>query len=144
MSRRPRYLTLFLLLLCVANVAGAGLAVKQALELPDLPTSLPPVYIAVMCGVWAVAFGTCACGAAMVQAWTTGVTLIVSLLYQVNIWINRLAFGRSSESFDTIGFHVLLSAATLAFTFALLFWPPTRRALQNSGRSAGSAPTANS
>lgn len=130
MTRRPRLLLAFLLLLCLANVATVGLSINQIMELPGLPTHLPPIYVAVMSALWAVAFGVCAFGTLILQPWTPRVISVVSVLYQLNLWVNRFAFGRSSEAFETLGFRALLTLVTLGITFGLLLWPPTRKAFR--------------
>jgi hypothetical protein len=121
-------LFIVLLLLCVENVARFGLSIQQAIQLPDLPTSLSPVYVAAMSAVWAVAFGACAYGVARLSAWAPRVVIVTVLLYEANLWINRLVFSRSSEAYATVGFRVLLTLALIGTTIGLLLWPGTRKA----------------
>ncbi|MCL5999791.1 MAG: hypothetical protein M1546_27565 [Chloroflexi bacterium] len=133
--RPPRLLILTLLLLCLENAARAGLSILQAIQLSDLPTSLSPIYVATMSAVWAVGFAACAYGVARLNSWAPGAVVVTLLLYQANLWINRLAFSRSSEAFETTGFRALLSIALVGGVVGLLMWPTTRRAFAGRRRA---------
>jgi hypothetical protein len=122
-----RLLLLLMLLLSAENVSRVGLSIRQLIDLPALPTALSPVYLALTSAAWAAAFAACLFGLARLNPWAPRTTLVVNVLYQGYLWLNRLAFGRSSEAFAVIGFRALLSAAVLGVVFGVLLWPGTRR-----------------
>ena len=111
---------------------SAGLSIQQAIELPQLATDLSPVYVAAMSAVWAVGFAVCLFGISRLNPWAPRFTIIVTLLYLTNLWLNRLAFGRSSESFATLGFYAILDAVCLALVVGTLAWPGTRRLFEQA------------
>lgn len=121
MLQPHRLLIGFLALLTVENLARAALSVEQMLRLPNLPTALSPVYVAITSAVWLVLFGACAVFTAMALRWTPRAVLAVAVAYQVYLWVNRLAFSANSAAWDTAGFRVLLSIAMLTL-IALLLW----------------------
>jgi hypothetical protein len=108
-----RLLAAVLALFCLANVARVILAVQQANQLPDLPTDLPPAYLAVMSAIWAVAFGVCAAGILRSRRWAPRATIAVIVLYQANLWLNHFAFTRSAEAIERTGYAALLSVISI-------------------------------
>jgi uncharacterized membrane protein len=113
-------LLVLLLLICGENVAQVFLALQQARELPQLATSLSPIYLAINSAWWAIAFAACIVGVIVMNRWAPWATIIVAVLYEVNLWINRLAFARSSEVFATLGFRALITLLFLGLIFALV------------------------
>jgi hypothetical protein len=134
-SRPPRLLLVVLILLCVENLVRVGLAVQQAVQLPALPTVLSPAYVAVTSAVWAVAYIACIAGVAWQRTWALRLTIGVVVLYQVYLWVTRLAFSRSPEVFATLGFRAILSTIMVLVVLALLgLWRLQQRTDQAAGR----------
>ncbi|MCL4505173.1 MAG: hypothetical protein M1434_06730 [Chloroflexi bacterium] len=123
-----------LLFLFAENVIGAGLSIQQAIELPKLATDLSPIYVGAMSAVWAIGFAVCLFGISRLNPWAPRITIVITTLYFVNLWVNRLAFGRSSESFATLGFYAILDAICLALVAGTLAWPGTRRLFADARR----------
>ncbi|MCS6849479.1 MAG: hypothetical protein RMN52_17405 [Anaerolineae bacterium] len=115
-------------LFALANVVRAFLAVQQANRLPDLPVAAPAPYIMLMSAAWAIAFGVCAFGLARAHRWAPRVTIIVIVLYQANLWLNHLAFARSSEANARAGFGILLSALSIVAVGGAALWLDRRLA----------------
>lgn len=109
-------------LFALANAARAVLAAQQFARLPDLPVAAPPTYIALMSVGWAIAFGVCAFGLARSRRWAARVTIVVVMLYQANLWLNYLAFARSSEAHARAGFSLLLSALSILCIGGAALW----------------------
>jgi hypothetical protein len=116
----PRLLLGVLALLCLENLVRAGLALQQALQLPALPTALPPIYVALSSAAWAVGYFVCMVGVARGTAWAWRTSIGVVVLYQVYLWVTRLAFARSSEAYATLGFRLILSIVTLGVVLGLV------------------------
>jgi hypothetical protein len=108
-----RLLALALALFCLANIARAFLAMQQAVQMPELPTAIPPVYLSAMSIVWAAAFGLCAVGIWQSHRWASRVTIVAIVLYQANLWLNYAVFTRSPDALERIGFSALLSAISI-------------------------------
>jgi hypothetical protein len=117
-----RLLALALALFGAANIARAVLAVQQAVQLPELPAVPTPGYLAVMGVLWAAAFGACAVGIARAWRWAPRVTIAVIVLYQANLWLNHVAFSRSSEAEARVGFAALLSVASIVLIATAALW----------------------
>jgi uncharacterized membrane protein (DUF2068 family) len=118
-SSRPRLLIFVLLLFGLAHVARAALALQQHTQLPQLPVAPSPIYEAVTSAAWALIFAICAMGAWLRSRWTSWAAILAGVLNQAHVWVDRLAFNRSTESFQTLGFATLLS-----FVFLLLIFIP--------------------
>lgn len=118
-------------LFALANAARAILAAQQLAHLPDLPVAAPPIYIVLMSVGWAIAFSVCAFGLARSRRWAARVTIVVIVLYQANLWLNHLAFARSSEAYARAGFGVLLSMLSILSMGGAALWldrrPEARR-----------------
>ncbi|BCX05887.1 MAG: hypothetical protein KatS3mg053_3825 [Candidatus Roseilinea sp.] len=110
------------LLFALANAGRAFLAMQQAARLPDLPVAAPAPYIALMSLAWAIAFGVCAFGLARSRRWAARVTIVVIVSYQANLWLNHLAFSRSSEANERAGFGILLSMLSIAIISGAALW----------------------
>jgi hypothetical protein len=111
--RRPRLFVFVLLLFCFANMFRAVLAFQQNTQLPQLPVSPSPLYEAVASAAWALIFGICIAGAWLRSRWAAWAAILASVLNQAHVWVDRLAFSRSTESFQTLGFAAALSAILL-------------------------------
>jgi hypothetical protein len=121
--RRPRLLPIFLLIMSAANVMSVVLSVQQAIQLPDLQTSLSPIYLAASSAVWALVFFVCAVGARLSTRWAPAASLLVMAGYQANLWLTRLAFSRNEEATEVTGFRILLTLACFAILLILLALP---------------------
>ena len=124
-SERPHprltfLLLVILLLVCGENVARVLLSVQQARDLPQLATDLPPIYLAISSGWWAIAFAGCMIGVIVMNRWAPWATLLAAVLYEVNLWINLLAFARSGEAYATLGFRALISLLFLGLVGSLV------------------------
>ena len=126
MLRPHRLLIVLLAWLCLENVARVALSIQQVTLLPNLPTLLSPVYLAISSAIWAVFFAVCVVCVMRSWRWTPHVVLSVSLAYQVFLWVNRLAFSANSEALAVAGFRIELSIITLSIT-ALLVWLTRKR-----------------
>ena len=126
MLRPHRLLILLLAWLCLENSARVALSIQQATQLPNLPTLLSPVYLAISSAIWAVMFAVCMICVARAWRWTPHGVLAVSVAYQVYLWINRLAFSANSEALAVAGFRFMLSLLILGIT-ALLLWLSRKR-----------------
>ncbi|PJF47378.1 MAG: hypothetical protein D6709_01185 [Chloroflexi bacterium] len=124
-------------LFALANAARAFLAVQQAARLLDLPAAAPAPYVALMSVAWAIAFGACAAGLARARRWAARVTIVAIVLYQANLWLNHLAFTRSSEASARAGFGALLSALSILCIGGAALWLDVRSA----GRQAEAQPS---
>jgi hypothetical protein len=120
-------------LFALANAARAALTVQQAARLSDLPIAAPLPYIVLMSAVWAFAFGASAFGLARSRRWAPRVTIAVILLYQVNLWLNHLAFTRSTEAAERAGFGILLSLLSILGVGGAALWLDRRSARRMPG-----------
>lgn len=122
---------LVLLWFCLENLARVVLSVGQARDLPDLPTSLSPTYVAIMSAIWFLAFAACLVVVARRMPRAAAISMSVLALYQANLWLNRAALSRSSEAGETMGFRAILAVLSLAVLGSALvisgLWRPCRR-----------------
>ena len=119
-AHAPRLLLGVLALLCLENLVRVGLSIQQALQLPTLSTALSPIYVALTSMALAAVYLACIVGVARQTAWAWWFTTGTVVLYEVYLWVTRLAFTRSSEAFATLGFRVILSAVTLMVVLGLV------------------------
>jgi hypothetical protein len=132
----PRLLLVVLGLLCLENLARVGLSIQQTVQLPNLPTALSPVYVALTSALWAMGYLICVVGVIRRAAWAWWVTVAVTIGYQVYLWVTRLAFARSSEVFAVLGFRAILSAAMLVVVLGLVgLWHLRSIGEREQGRS---------
>jgi hypothetical protein len=126
-----------LALLCLENLARAGLSLQQAVQLPTLPTALSPIYVALSSAAWAVVYLVCIIGIVRQTAWAWWATVGVAVLYQAYLWVTRLAFARSSEAYATLVFRVILSVFTLVVVLGLVGLWQLRSRGEQEHRSQG-------
>lgn len=117
MPSRPRLLILVLLLFCIAHVWRAGLGIQQSMQLSQLSITPSPIYEVVTSAAWALTFGICAVGGWLRSRWISWAAILAGVLNQAHVWVDRLAFSRSTESFQTLGFAALLSFVLLLLIF---------------------------
>lgn len=130
--RPPRLLLLVLAGFCVENLARAALSVSQAPGLAGLPTLMSPWYLAAIGVFWGAAFGANLIVVWLRPEWAIPVSLSVMTLYQASLWLSRLAFTRSGEAQETVGFHAILTVASFVALAAGL-------AMARRGASQGGA-----
>jgi hypothetical protein len=115
MRRLFRAIWLFLLIAhMLANGARVPLALWQAQALPDLPTTISPVYLAAFGALWCLAFAGCILLAWQKRNAAARVTICVAVAYQAGLWLNHVAFDRSSESQARSGFLAVWSLVNIA------------------------------
>ncbi len=104
---------------CLGNLIRCGLALQYAVQLPDVPGSASFVYVAVTCAGWTVVFAICTIAAVLRLRWAAWAAILAAVFNQTHVWVDRLVFSRSSESFQTLGF-----AAFISFLLLLLITIP--------------------
>jgi len=115
------------LALGLANLGRAGLALRYAALLPDLPMTVSWAYLAAMGGFWGPVFISCAVGLMRFRRWGRWSTLAAATLYQAHVWVNHLLFDASDYALQTRPRDMLLTALFLTIVWGLLNWPGMRR-----------------
>jgi hypothetical protein len=108
-----RFLIIVLLFFSSINFARCFLAIQQFIVLPDLPTSMSPIYLAVMSVCWASIFWVCVVAVVKKRKHAPRVSICATVLYQANLWLNHFVFTRSTEAFERVEFNALLSLVSL-------------------------------
>jgi hypothetical protein len=111
----------------LANVGRLAMAVYYAGHLPDLPMAVPWTYLAVMGGVWGVAFLACALGLVYFWPWGRWATLIAVTLYEAHVWANHLLFDANEYPRQVWPRDLALTLVLLIVVWGLLNWPSVRR-----------------
>lgn len=120
-------LGLLVLTLGLANLVRAGMALRYAALLPDLPMTVSWAYLAAMGGFWGAAFIVCAVGLVRFRPWGRWGTLTATTLYEAHAWANHLLFDVSDYARQTRPRDLLLTALLLAIVWGLLNWPSIRK-----------------
>ena len=120
-------LGLLVLTLGLANLVRAGMALRYAALLPDLPMTVPWAYLAAIGGFWGAAFIVCAVGLVSFRSWGRWATLAATTLYEAHAWANHLLFDVSDYARQTRPRDLLLTALLLAVVWRLLNWPSIRK-----------------
>jgi len=131
-----RVLTVVLIAFGIANIARLIVS-GQTTQATQSGTALPPLYLAVMSGIWAVVFAWAAYATARAHPLAARDTIAAIVLYQANLWLNRLAFTRSPEVPARTGFAALLSTVSIVVITALALI--VHRRLSTARRQASSA-----
>ena len=101
----------------LANALRAALAVRQALILPELPVTLPPLLLAAFGALWMLVFAGCAAGIWMQRIAAARVTIYAAVAYQASFWMLQTAFAQASfwtqARFDALGSLAALMATTV-------------------------------
>lgn len=115
-----RKLLIFVLLaFALANVARCGLAVRQAVTLPDLPQPAAAWVNALTGAIWAMGFGLAALGIALrihIMRWGS---VLLMALYHAHLWLNRAVFAQAENAPATIGFNLALTALAVGLVAVL-------------------------
>jgi hypothetical protein len=131
--RRPLVITL--LALAMLSLAGlnawrAVLAIQiQQLDfLREYDLGGPQTALTLTGLLWAFGFGALAVGLFRLKRRARRWTLAAMVLYQVNLWLIRLAFERSSIEPLTRPADAAISILGILLVWAILWWPRVRRA----------------
>lgn len=114
-----RLLVFLLMAFALANIARCGLAIQQAITLPDLPQPFAAWANAATGAVWALGFGLAALGAAArlrIMRWGS---VVLMALYHAHLWLNRAAFARAENAPLTAEFNLLLAVIAVGGVAAL-------------------------
>lgn len=122
-SYRLLVVVLTLALIGLGNLGRAALALHYARALPDLPLTVPWVYLAGMGAFWGVAMMACAVGLYRRRPWSQKAALAVATLYQAYVWLNHLLFDASDYARQTRPRDLVLSALFLALVWGTLHLP---------------------
>jgi len=126
-------LALLVLALGLANLGRAGLALRYAALLPDLPMTVSWAYLAAMGSFWGLVFISCAVGLLRFRPWGRWFTLAAATLYQVHVWVNHLLFDASDYAFQTRPRDMLLTVVFLALVWGMLNWPGVCKVFRPGG-----------
>ena len=124
---------LVVLALGLANLGRAGLALRYAALLPNLPMTVSWAYLVAMGGFWGLVFISCAVGLMRFRPWGRWATLIVATLYQAHVWVNHLLFDASDYALQTRPRDLLLTGLLLAIVWGLLNWPSVCKVFKLGG-----------
>lgn len=114
---------LTLALIGLGNLGRAAMALHYARMFPDLPLTVPWVYLAGTGAFWGVAIVACALGLHLRRPWGRKATLAVATLYQAHVWLNHLLFDASDYARQTRPRDLALSALFLALVWGTLYLP---------------------
>ena len=123
---------LLLALIGLGNLGRAAMALYYARLLPDLPLTVPWVYLAGIGVFWGIAMMVCAVGLHMRRPWSRKATLAVATLYQAHVWLNHLLFDASDYARQTRPRDLALSALFLAVVWGTLHLSGVRKILEAS------------
>ena len=120
-------LSLLMLVLGLGNLGRAGVALRYAALLPDLPMTVTWTYLAAMGGFWGVILTACAVGLLRFRPWGRWSTLAATTLYEAHVWANHLLFDASDYTRQTRPWNLALTFFLLALIWGLLNWPSIRK-----------------
>jgi sulfite exporter TauE/SafE len=119
-------LGILVLLLGLGRLGRAGVTLRTATLLPDLPLTIPLEYVVVVSTFWGVSLVICGLGLIRFRPWSRWAAPISVTLYQANSWLDRLLFDASDYAFQTRPRDLVLTALLLAFVWGLLHLPSVR------------------
>ena len=128
--KRPFAVTLLalcVLLLAVWNAWQTLRAVQQYDLMQSLGLSTPAVLLVVTGVTWAVGFGLAAWGLWRLKAWGRWWMLIAIVVYQLQIWLERLTLVRTSYEELTRPAGLFISVLSILVVWGFLFLPKIRR-----------------
>src|SRR4030067_1113048 len=128
--RRPFRVTLFalaVLSLALFNLQRFTQALSQAEFMRSLGLHAPQIALAITGAAWSAGFGAAAIGLYRLKDWARRWTLAEIVLSQVNAWLIRLVFARSSDEALTRPADAAISILSIAVVWAFLFWPRVRQ-----------------
>ncbi len=106
------------------------MAVQWSTRLPDLPMSVPPLYLAATGALWAAALTVCATGLLLRRAWSRPTTLLAVTLYQAHVWLNHWLFDVNEAARRGWRFDLAMTVLLLVLVWGLLNWPSVRKTLE--------------
>jgi len=126
-------LALLAMLLGLGNLVRAAAALRYARLLPDLPMTVPWIYLVAMGGFWGV--GLLACGVMLLffRRWSRWPVLAGVVLYQAHVWVNHLLFDANDYALLTRPRDLALTLLLLAVNWGTLNWPAVRRLFVEDG-----------
>ena len=131
--KRPFRVTLFalaVLSLALFNLQRFTQALSQAEFMRSLGLHAPQIALAITGAAWAAGFGAAAIGLYRLKNRARRWTLAAIVLYQINAWLIRLVFARSSDEALTRPADAAISIAIILIVWAFLFWPSIRRVFE--------------
>jgi len=131
-------IVLLLALIGLGNLGRAAMALYYACLLPDLPLTVPWVYLAGMGAFWGVMMLACAVGLARRRPWSRRATLAVATLYQAHVWLNHLLLDASDYARQTRPRDLALSVLFLVVIWGTLHLPGVRKIWETSHRDTKS------
>jgi len=126
-QKRVITLSFLVLILGLANLGRAGMALRYAALLPDLPMTASWAYLAAMGGFWGVVFVACVVGLVRFCPWSRWGTLAATTLYEAHVWANHLLLDASDYARQTQLRDLVLTLLLLALVWGLLNWPSIRK-----------------
>ena len=133
--KRPTSVTFFgllVLLLAAYNAWRAILAMQEYDFMQSQGIEVAATMSIVIGATWAIGFALAAVGLWRLQAWGRRWMLIAIVVYQVHIWIARLALERTSYESLTRSADAVLALLLMVGVWGFLFWPSIRRLYQAS------------
>ena len=130
---RPTSVTLLALaVFCLSafRLLGVASGIQRYASLSRLPFSLPPAYLIVSHTVWAAAFAILAVGLWRLREWGRVGTLLASMLYLAQGWIERLLLSRSDYARETIPYALGLNVIGLALVWGILLRRKVKRSFE--------------
>lgn len=119
-------LALVMLALGLGNLGKAGMAIRYADLLSEVPLTLTWQYLTGMGALWGIVFIGCSVGLMRFRTWGRWATLISATAYQIHIWVNHLLFDASDYARQTRPRDLVLTALFLALVWGLLCLPSVR------------------
>jgi len=120
-------LSLLLLALGLGSLVRAGMALRYAALLLDLPMTVSWTCLAAMGGFWGLVFVACAVGLMRFRRWGRWGTLAAVTLYEIHVWVNHLMFDANDYAHQTRPRDLVLTLLLLALVWGLLHWPSIRK-----------------
>ena len=119
-------LGLLVLILGLGNLGQAGIALRYAIGLPNLPLTVSWSYLMATGIFWGLALAACSFGLVRFRPWGRWATLVVATGYEAHVWIDHLLFDANDYARQTWPRDLTLTAVFLAFVWGLLNWPSAR------------------
>ncbi len=119
--------SLLVLALGLANLMRAALALRYDALLPDLPMTVPLIYLAAMGVFWGLVFVVCTVGLVRFRRWGRWGTMAATVLYEIHVWVNHLLFDANDYALQTRPRDLALALLLLIFILGPLNLASIRR-----------------
>jgi hypothetical protein len=132
--KRPLSVTLLavvVLLLAAWNAGQAAIAARDISFMQSLGVGTPGGVQIVTGVTWTIGFLLAAIGLWRLKAWGRHWLLIAIVAYQLQRWIERLAFERASYEVLTRPAAIVVSISSILIVWFILFLPKIRRAFRS-------------